>query len=188
MTSDLTKNGKLYIEINPYYTKTDITLNQTTVPYYFNNRFFIANNLTINEGVTIYIKGGNDLNDASNVNPGRLMINGTASKKVIFTRLPGTSLHWCRINFHGLKESVINHCIFEYGGGGAGVGFGTIYLNSTTELTLNNVAINNSDSYGAIIGQNGYQLTHSNVTFSNNRLGNVYDARPNPDVVLNHFP
>jgi hypothetical protein len=118
------------------------------------------------------------------------MINGTAEKKVKFTRLPSSSLYWERIDFCGLKGSVINHCIFEYGGGGVGVGVGMLYFDSSTELTLNNVAINNSDTYGVILAAKGYKLTHSNVTFSNNRQGNVMDwtVRPKPDEVHNHFP
>jgi len=192
MTSDFTKNGKLYIEIDPYYTRSDITLNQTTVPYYFTDGpgslSVLHNTMTINAGVTIYVRDGRDFNSGAGVNSGRLVINGTADKKVRFSRLPGSSLYWNRINFNGLKGSVINHCIFEYGGGGVGVGVGMLYINASTELTLNNVAINNSNSYGVYIRENGYQLTHNNVTFSNNRLGNVYDTRVNPPVILTHFP
>ena len=176
MTSDFTKNGKLYIEIDPYYTKSDITLNQTTAPYYFTSGpgsiNQLHNTLTINEGVTIYIKDGMDFNAGNGENSGRLIINGTAAKKVKFTRLPGSSLYWRTLNFTGLKGSVINHCIFEYGGGNSASSI--LYLNSTTDVTLNNVAINNSDTYGVLLFANGYKLTHSNVTFSNNRKGNVF--------------
>ena len=59
---------------------------------------------------------------------------------------------------------------------------------NSCEVTLNNVAINNSDNYGAYLYQNAYQITHSNVTFSNNRQGNVYDARTSPAVVRTNLP
>jgi hypothetical protein len=189
MTSDLTKNGKLYIEIDPYYTRNDVTLNQTTVPYYFTNGpgsiNLLHNTLTINEGVTIYI-GNKDFNAGNGLNPGRLMINGTAEKKVKFTRLPGSSLYWGCVNFNGLKGSVINHCIFEYGG----YSDGALFLYSSTELTLNNVAVNNSDNYGIVLwtSTTAYKLTHSNVTFSNNRKGNVLDRTVRPEVVRPNIP
>ena len=193
MTSDFTKNGKLYIEIDPYYTRSDITLNQTSVPYYFTSGpgslNLLWNTLTINAGVTIYIKDGMDFNSSAGESAGRLMINGTADKKVRFTRLPGSSLYWGAVSFHGLKGSVINHCIFEYGGR-VQTNNAIIQIRSTTELTLNNVAINNSDSYGAMLwsSANGYKLTHNNVTFSNCRQGNVWDTRTNPPVIRTHFP
>ena len=191
MTTDFTRNAKQYIEIRPNMTK-DVTLSQSTVPYYFNNSGnavgTINNTLTISEGVTIYIANGIDFNNGYGANNGRLMINGTASKKVRFTRLPGTSGYWYRVDFTGLKGSVINHCIFEYGGGGFMTGTGILAFGSSTDVTLNNVEINNADKYGVYMTSN-YKLTHSNVTFSNNRLGNVFDRSTNPNgTVRNHFP
>ena len=113
-----------------------------------------------------------------------LRFSQSSPKKVKFTRLPGASDYWGRIEFDGLKGSVIKHCIFEYGGYDSA---SILYLNSFTQLTLNNVEINNSNSYGVrLLGE--YQFTHSNVTFSNNRLGNIWDATKNPAVVRSHFP
>ena len=189
MTSDFTRNAKQYIQVTPDHLSRAVTINQTTVPYYFDS--YIRNidyTLTINEGVTIYVAAGQYFNNRGGANPGRLIINGTANKKVKITRLPGTTGHWHRVDFYGLKESVINHCIFEYGGGGTGIGIGTLLFNSTTELTLNNVEINHSDTYGVYISQSGYRLSHSNVTFSNNRQGNVYDNRTNPATIRTNFP
>ena len=189
MTSDFTKNAKKYIEVRPEITK-DVTLNQTTVPYFFNSYINdLSNTLTINEGVTIYVSGdfittGGGGADQS----GRLMINGTATKKVKITRLPNTSSYWGRVAFWGLKGSVVNNCIFEYGGHNSGVSSAILCINRYTDLTLNNVEINNADAYGVWILNCGYKLTHKNVTFSNCGLGNVYDYCANPTVVRNHFP
>jgi len=56
-------------------------------------------------------------------------------------------------------------------------------------LTLNNVEVNNSYSYGAHIRGCGYRLTHSNVTFNNNADGNVYDQCVDyPGVVRPDLP
>ena len=118
MTSDFTKNAKPYIELKPGDVTKDLTINQTTVPYYFSSEIrSIAHTLTINEGVTICL-GNNVAFNAymAGDNSGRLMINGTNNKKVKITRLIGTSGYWRNMNFYNLIGSVIKHCIFEYGG------------------------------------------------------------------------
>ena len=185
MTSDFTKNTKPYISVLPDETLNEnVVINQTTVPYYFTSTMYLINNtLTFNEGVTVYMPDNRSFNNGGRTHPGRIIVNGTAEKKVKFTRLPSSSLNWGYINFTGLKESVINHCIFEYGGNSGGI----LYLNSSSNLTLNNVAINNSQTYGVCLDCD-YILKHSNVTFSNNAKGNVLNTCPNPDVVHSNFP
>jgi hypothetical protein len=185
MTSDFTKNAKQYIEVRPEIAR-DVTINQTTVPYYFNFNMYNLNNiLTINEGVTIYMASNRNFVSPTGEQTGKLMINGTESKKVKITRLPGTSSYWGQIVFWGLKGSVINHCIFEYGGVPQSFS-GILRFSSDTDLTLNNVEINNSETYGVYVSCN-YKLTHNNVTFSNNTLGNVYDTCPFEPVIRDHF-
>jgi hypothetical protein len=187
MTSDFTKNAKQYIQVNPVITK-DITINQTTVPYYFSDQIAELNNtLTINEGVTIYMKTGMYSNFINSGGAGRLVINGTASKKVKITRLPGNTTYWGTINFTGLKGSVINHCIIEYGGRDGLIGMLCCSGYESAELTLNNVEIKNAETYGATVSC-GAKITHSNVTFSNCGLGNVHDFCSHPYVIRTHFP
>ena len=188
MTSDFTKNALKYIEFTAVEVTKDLIINQTTVPYYFKDGITAgwSNTLTVNEGVTIYMAAGKDFASANLT--GRFIVNGTASKKVRITRLPGTSEYWGFILFNGLKGSVINHCIFEYGDNIANKGI--IQIVDATELTLNNVEINNSNGYGVVIGTNNcnYKLNHSNVTFSGNRIGNVWDGCGVPRGVRTHFP
>ena len=188
MTSDFTRNAKQYIELRPYFTK-DVTINPTTVPYYFVwglNGGDFGHTLTINEGVTIYLEEGFGFNGYT-AGSGRFIINGTASKKVKFTRLPGTSGYWHSIYFDGMQGSVINHCIFEYGGANFGAVYGNLVIFKSAELTLNNVEINHSDSYGVTILSDDYTLNHSNVTFFNSRLGNVWDRSVTPNVVSSNL-
>jgi hypothetical protein len=186
MTSDLTKNAKPYIEVSPSMSQ-EVTINQTTVPYYFINNFYINYTLTINEGVTVYMPDGKDFTPNGATFSGRLMVNGTASKKVKFTRLPSSSLYWGGIHFGGLKGSELNHCIFEYGGGGA-LYSAMFTLYSSTDLTLNNVEFNNSENYAVTLWNCTYKLKHSNVTFKNNAKGNISNRCPTPNVTLPHFP
>jgi hypothetical protein len=181
MTSELSNNKLKYIEIHGPYASDPVTINQTTVPYYFRTTITLRNNLTINEGVTVYLTEGN-----SSVGYDALvMINGTAAKKVKFTRVPGgAQYYWAYISFG--PGSVVKHCIIEYGGKNTGM----IGIISTTKLTLENVEINNSDTYGASTGANncGWVINHSNVTFSNNRSGNFWDRCPFPNAIRPNFP
>ena len=176
MTSDFTNNAKPYVEISPTTTK-DVTISQTTVPYYFDNAIWnLANVFTINEGITIYMAGGADFITSTYQQAGRLMISGTTAKPVKFTRLPNSSYYWSGISFSGLKGSVINNCTFEYGGYISGSYHGYyFYITSGSELTLNNVQLNNAQAYGVYIGAcpGDYILNHTNVTFSGNGEGNV---------------
>ena len=188
MTSDFTNNTNKYIRIYPHIG-SDATLNQTTVPYYISSILTnLEYTLTINEGVTVYL--GDNVNfDCSHVQAGRLLINGTAAKPVKFTRLPGTAQFWGSIVFDGLVGSVIKNAIFEYGG--KSTYYNAIFvINNNTNLTLENVAFNNSNNYGVNIANNScdYRLTHTNVTFANNYKGNVLNTCPNPDVVQDNLP
>jgi hypothetical protein len=178
MTSDFTNNPNKYIQIIRNGHSEDATLNKTTVPYYFFQVNGLINaKLTINAGVTIYMGDGVSFNHWTPASTGRLIINGEAGNEVKFTRLPGTTQHWQSIYFNGLVESEINHCIFEYGGKDGDDGI--LYIYENANLTLNNVHISNSDSYGVTIvdWNDEYRLTHSNVTFgvspNQNYKGNV---------------
>jgi hypothetical protein len=179
MTSDFTNNPKQYIEVLPnQFHSEDAVINQTSVPYYFSNSCDCLNKkLTINAGVTIYMGTDENLTGSSSVNQGVILINGTAEKPVTFTRLPGTTGYWGSVYFRGLIGSRIENCIFEYGGNHNDGGM--IEIASESDLTLTNVVIRNSYNYGVRIDTwgNTYRLTHTNVTFSNNYKGNVYDFR-----------
>jgi hypothetical protein len=188
MTSDMTKNKYPYIEIaSPDDVTENTTINQTTVPYYFmDNIGYLQQTLTINAGVTIYLAETEFVNSYG-IQQGRLMINGTADNKVLFTRLPGTTYYWYDVTFHGLKGSVVNHCIFEYGGRSQ-TDNGMIRLTRESDVTLNNVEARNAQTYGINLSSSGFRLVHSNVTFSGNTLGNVWDRTVRPNVVRPQLP
>jgi hypothetical protein len=197
MTSDFTKNKKPYIEVHRPVMDRDVTIHQTTVPYYFNSGYHtdIDHTLTINEGVTICLneEGGfgcyNDRN-------GRLMINGTAAKKVTITRLPGTTYHWGEIDAGFLPGSVIKHCIFEYGG--LHEMYGVIFVTYETDITLENVEFKNSKHYDAVIQAAHciYTINHNNIIYSRSS-GNVFvstfNYRPmgcvnEHEIIIDEFP
>ena len=188
MTSDFTKNAKAYIEIDNREMVGNVTINQTTVPFYFNNILDINHTLTINEGVTIYMPqyigfGGDPFSPDS-----RLMINGTAAKKVKITRLPGETDNWGCINGQWLPGSVIKHCILEYGGEFDHQG--VIFAPNGTDITLENVEFKNTKTYDGVIpfSDYNYVIRHSNITYSR-PSGNVWDGHREPNnEVIDAFP
>jgi hypothetical protein len=189
MTSDFTKNKEQYISVGAAHIYENVTLNRTTVPYYIGTgggAFTINLNhvWTINEGVTIYMGDGTGIRGAD----GRLMVNGTASQKVRFTRYPHTDpYHWHEIRF-GLPGSVIKHCSFEYGGGWTGMpSNGTLRFYYDADLTLENVDVTNSNTHGICLEHWDSKIRHSGVTLSGNKSGNVY-RNYNPVGVLPELP
>jgi hypothetical protein len=194
ITSNFTKNAKPYIEVNPEL-RENVTINQTTVPYFFRGPLpLIDYTLTFNEGVTVYMDDNGQLG-GSQLSKGRIMVNGTSSKKVKFTRLPGTSNYWNYISFEALSGSVVNYCILEYGGR-TQTRDAMIIITKNTNLTLSNVEINNAQNYGVHILNCDYNLEHNSVTFSDNKSGNIWvginalkpDCDNSSAVVLEQFP
>ena len=173
MTSDFTKNKKAYIQLNTPTMDGDATINQTTVPYYIDWWLEINHTLTINEGVTLYMAEGGILAGDPHTYS-RLMINGTAAKKVKITRLPGETYHWCCIHCDWIPGSVIKHCILEYGGTYV---YGVIFLPVHSNLTLDNVEFRHTGTYDAVIPAGSRYIDiyvkHSNITYSR-PSGNVY--------------
>jgi len=174
MTSDFTKNKKAYIQLDRPQMDGDVTINQTTVPYYFDDYIVEINHtLTINEGVTIYMGEGGRLVGDPHVDS-RLMINGTAAKKVKITRLPGETDNWDGIECGWLPGSVIKHCILEYGGNFT---TGVIFLPVRSNLTLDNVEFRHTKTYDAVIPSGcryiDIYVKHSNITYSR-PSGNVH--------------
>jgi hypothetical protein len=184
LTSNLTSNTNKYISVANMNLSKNLTLNATTVPYYLQRCDGLHKTFTVEEGVTFYMADNSQFRMQDD---GVLLVNGTAEKPVLFTRLPNSAAYWCGI-FGGYGNSVhhtLNHCIIEYGGGtNDGTNDGGNLILWQAGITLNNVEFRNSMRYGIFVHTNT-SVNHSNVTFSNNALGNVrwhdglvYDALP----------
>lgn len=193
MTSDFTNNTNKYVQvILPQFSRADVTINKTSVPYYFTSDMSLEDSkrLTINEGVTIYM--GNNTYIRDSYGNGALTINGAVENPVLFTRLPGAAYYWEYISLEGGTGHVINNCIFEYGGGSSdgGNGYDCMLRIDGAQLTMNNVQFNNSYGYGIILADfyGAIRLTHNNVTFKDNFKGNVRDRRSDPHQTLNELP
>ena len=182
MTSTFTNNTNKYIEVEgSQFIREDVTLNKTSVPYYFTYGPNITDEkrLTINEGVTIYM--GENIGITNYNGTGKLTINGSIANPVTFTRLPGTSYHWNLINFEGGTGHIINNCVLEYGGAKPATNQENCILKiNAAQITLNNVIIRNSLARGVVVDNFGGapSISATNVTFANNGDCNVYVFRP----------
>ncbi|GHT32302.1 hypothetical protein FACS189434_03740 [Bacteroidia bacterium] len=178
-TSDLTGNAVNYVEMHSTaeVDASDLTINPTTVPYYFSAwaQVSASKTLTINAGTTMYFA-----NDASfNVTGGaHIVVNGGtgAGEKVTFTHLPGSTTYWQGLNFSDSHGNVLKNCLIEYGGNPNNDA--NIYAYARSSMALENVELNNSKQYGFKFTNSSYppdmaQVTAVNVTFSNNAGGNV---------------
>jgi hypothetical protein len=180
LTSTLTGNGDNYISIAAgLLTNANLTTQATTVPYYLEGPERIEKTWTIEEGVTFY------MHSTANIvtrNLGSIEAIGTATKPIIFTRLPGLDYNWKEISMGPTSaNSTFTHCIFEYGGSS---GYkGVLYLDRGTRTTLNNVAFNHSATYGVYIYDDA-AVTHSGVTFSDNATANVRLSNDNTSATL----
>jgi hypothetical protein len=180
VTSDLTNNAKPYIHVASVSVTEIATLNETSVPYFFNcNLTYLRQDLTVAAGVTIYMGSNRSWQTTNNatIDIGRLLIHGTTEKPVKFTRLPNETYQWAHIVF-GLGNSGLNHeirnCIVEYGGNNGGGFDANIVIRRNCNVTFENVHSSNSMGYGIRIEDNDVTWSGgSTVTFANNALGNV---------------
>jgi hypothetical protein len=173
-TSNLTNNGKNYVQVSRAYTTANLTLNATSVPYYVTGAFeAYAGTFTVNEGVTFYL--ATDVQLRLQTDGGVMIANGTPEKPVKFTHLPDSPAYWKGVWVYGTEGHVFNNVIFEYGGStDSNPSRANFYIhnNGTASVTLNNVVFRNSQHYGLVrVGEAA--ITHSNVTFENNPDGNV---------------
>jgi hypothetical protein len=185
MTSNLTGNANDYVVIERNENPVNVTLNQTTVPYYCIGGWTISKTLTINEGVTIcmHTDKGWSYSDL-----GKIVVNGTQAKPVTFTRLPGMTYYWGSyggLSFSRNNGSELNWCIIEH----VKNNMGAISLSYDGNITLNNCTIRNNQGYGVAWGSGHTSVvvnhTGTNERFSNNALGNVRLAN---GTVVNELP
>ncbi|MDR2205025.1 MAG: DUF5018 domain-containing protein [Flavobacteriaceae bacterium] len=187
-TSIMTGNVNDYVHIanvEMSSSGSNVTLNKTSVAYYFAGSSKVYKLLTINQGAKIYMNVNSylDIYDSSG---GALVVNGTATEPVTFSRAPGGANYYWGAAFGGIViegngGSSLTWCVIEHVAGNGGINI----WNSASNVDLNNVTIRNNQKYGVYFGGNG-TVTHSGVNdkFSNNALGNVrlYDGTVSPTL------
>ncbi|MDR0874557.1 MAG: right-handed parallel beta-helix repeat-containing protein [Prevotellaceae bacterium] len=179
-TSDLTGNAVNYVEMHSTFEvdAQNLTINPTTVPYYFNAyaKVSASNTLIINAGTTMYFHA-----DVSfQVNDGaHIVVNGGTGvgEKVTFSHLPNSTAYWQGFEFFDSHGNILKNCLIEYGGNPNNDA--NIYAYARSSMSLENVELNNSKMYGFKFINSSYppdmaQVTSVNVTFSGNAGGNVF--------------
>lgn len=169
-TSSLSLNARPMVGVFGMNMTEDFTLNKTTVPYTLEYSFYVEKNLTIGKGVQLLFSADTWMNV---VNSGRLQVNGTAAEPVLFSKLSSNASNWEGLYIANDKDNTLNHCIIEYAGSNSSFKCNVV-LEYSSKLIMNNVTLRNSRYYGIGIHDDS-MITHSDVSFSGNPSGNVYN-------------
>ena len=169
-TSSLSLNARPMVGVFGMNMTEDFTLNKTTVPYTLEYSFYIEKNLTIGKGVQLLFSADTWMNV---VNSGRLQVNGTAAEPVLFSKLSSNASNWEGLYIANDKDNTLNHCIIEYAGSNSSFKCNVV-LEYSSKLIMNNVTLRNSRYYGIGIHDDS-MITHTDVSFSGNPSGNVYN-------------
>ena len=169
-TSQLSQNSLPVVWVFSLNMTADFTLNKTTVPYAFEYSSYVEKNLTIGKGVQLLFSTDTWMNV---VNSGKLQVNGTAAEPVLFSKLSSNASNWEGLYIANDKDNTLNHCIIEYAGSNSSFKCNVV-LEYSSKLIMNNVTLRNSRYYGIGIHDDS-MITHSNVSFSGNPSGNVYN-------------
>ncbi len=98
----------------PYDIETDRLLTATGGPYLIDRESYVQNGatLTIEPGTTLYMADNVNLNVY-----GQLIAEGTETRHIRITRLPGSSGTWGTLRFYGSSDvQQLRHVDIEYGG------------------------------------------------------------------------
>ncbi len=155
-----TVNGDLTLRKYLYTIYSNITVSQTT------------------PGATLTVLPGAELRFTQNTrlsigSGGKLVADGTASSKIIFTGSTKDKGWWYGIYFdnnNALSGSLLNYCEISYGG----KDYGNIYCYTIRSgvLTVRNCTITHSRTWGILVWPNAYPTVESNNTYSNNGPNN----------------
>jgi len=166
-TSTFTGNTKNYIEIAWSTLATDITVNNLTIPYYFENGLYVEKNLTVKPGTQFLFNRESTFYVFESA---KLIAEGTATAGILFSSLEKEAGSWAGISIQSAFSNSMNYCTVEYGGYGDN-GFN---IDCQGKLTISNSIIRNSSKYG-FITYDSNTLSATNVTFANCVLGNIYN-------------
>jgi hypothetical protein len=191
-TSELANNTLKYVQLPDFNLpeNSELTINKTSVPYYVEDYGGeLKSKLTVNAGVAFYMAETAYLAADYATGAGRLIINGTTEEPVTFTRLPGTTYYWRYIKFDKNRSHELKNVILEYGGGQDGVG--VLDFGREASVTMQNVILRNSNTYGVTLFAVSTVAHNHSTVFANCKLGNVglyYTHIGIVESVLNDLP
>lgn len=175
ITDTLSNNTQPSVEVRSRSTfSKNFTLNKIGIPYDVNQIYVTGGTLTISDGVTLRFQNSGYLT----VKDGG-MLNATGTTFTSTTPIAG---FWYSIEINNQYNNILQNCIIEYCGMDDE---GGIYT-PDGKVSLTNVAIMHSSSYGIVFSSKNNLIIHSGVTFSDCAKGNVFDYSKNE--ILNDLP
>lgn len=168
--SQLTGNAKDHVSTSGFrdIQSADITLNKLTVPWFIENGIYFDRKLTVTPGTTILFN-----NDTFfEIEPtGTIVARGSVAEPIVFRHVDNTKGGWQGIFIESYLQNSISNCIIKDGGSYDGYR-SNIYLDYNASLTISDTQLNNSIGYGIILYTDS-NIIATNVTFSDNQLGNI---------------
>ena len=179
-TSSFAENTKPYIYMYEFTgdINEDLTLKKLDVPYHTGSIFITDCVLTIEPGCELIFESNAGIRTWEN---GYLIADGTAAEPIIFTGKSKNAGYWSGIELSHKMPSILNNCTIEYAGIDDGYG---LYV-ANGKVDMNNTTISHSGGYGVVMGEES-EITHSNITFIECELGNVYNETD--DTVVDELP
>jgi parallel beta-helix repeat protein len=143
-------------------TYVEGVLTQNTDWTLVDNPFVVANNITVDPGVTLTIEPGVQVRFGENFSLivlGRIVADGASDMMIRFTsdRPQPNPGDWGMIRLNGTEQSSITHCIVEYG---------------TDGVALENGSLNLADSIIRSNAESGTMISGGGMTFENNGVTN----------------
>lgn len=168
------------------YVDYDIIANTTWRPT--GNPYIIARNMQIREGATLTIQAGVFLQfnqqAGLRVMDGKLIVEGTAAQRVVFTAAVPQPSYWYGVFFGpGDRGSSLHYADFSY----AGQGFSWYSIIRVANLAVVDTSIHMDNCSFSYSGRNGIELDNSDsevlaCSFSNNGENeNAHDVRISDD-------
>jgi parallel beta-helix repeat protein len=153
---------------------SDTLWDDTTQPYVVTGNGITINNnatLTIEPGVEVVLGSGDKIT-VGHLTTGKLVANGTASEPITFT---GDSANpWYYIDFTKWTGagSSLSHCVIENGG----LNYYLVRI-ATSNVSIENCTLQNSDKYGIYLTDNSGAATLANNTYRENASYPIYVHR-----------
>ncbi|MCR4812057.1 MAG: hypothetical protein K5867_05615 [Bacteroidales bacterium] len=185
-----TANGKNMIELFYHWvSENSYTINAQPIPFYVSDGIGVDENasLTLGAGVEMVFPYNQDfvVSDGSILN-----IQGTATNPVILRSMGNGNDEWIGLEFNSSRNgSSISYCFID--GAGKESDGAALYLGGDARISLTNVTVRNSSSYGMSIyydeeSPSDFHVTSTGHSFLNCASGDIYNRYT--EQVMDQFP
>tara|TARA_R110000737_G_scaffold225069_3_gene239914 strand:+ start:1251 stop:2471 length:1221 start_codon:yes stop_codon:yes gene_type:complete len=165
-------NGTNNIIVDNATVTNDATWKKTGIPYFFTGTTTLSADIIINPGAQFIMKSTARITVNSS---GSLNAIGTPSSMIRFTGENNIAGSWQGIVFSGSNNpsNIMRYCEVSYGGNNSSWN-ALIYLYSSSQFTLGNSSIHDSQTWGLMNYNSSNTFTDEGTnTFYNNASGNI---------------